>query len=61
MLVSKVGEGEIPDEQVDNLKRAIEQGFLMLSNVKQNKRLPAEVQRFMDCVSQALDQLQQGL
>jgi len=60
-LVQKAGEGDVTDEQVDDLKKAVEHGFMHLANIKQTKALPADVQRFMDEVSQALEQLSEGL
>jgi len=61
VLVQKAGEGDIPDEAVDDLKKAIERGFMHLSQIKQEKALPADVQRFMDEVSSALEHLAEGL
>ena len=61
VLVQKAGEGDIPDEAVEDLKKAIERGFIHLSQIKQAKGLPADVQRFMDEVSSALEHLAEGL
>lgn len=60
-LVEQAGLGEIPDETINALKSAVQEGFIQLNEIKQTKALPKEVQEFMNNVTSALAALNEGL